>query len=353
MPRRTALAVVASVAVLGVLAGCSGGSSGGGSPSAHSGSDPAAVAELANGIAALGDASTISASLKLDATGQQLLSFVRLQDPSASLTTSEASLIAGLDISVQAQALSGQTIADIGGIPTLQSAAVSAVEGNKTLFAIRLVNQALYLKVAVQDLLDALGKQATYRKVEIGAAKLPPYASAFLLHNQWVSVALSVLKSIPGVGSVLTASPPSVGSHGQLLAKVETLLTKDVTVTETTTGDNADLTLTANLRTLAGDAETTLAGSLPSTPSSLSAAKLASLPDRDVSLTATVTNGTLSKVTFDLGQLAAKAGGSLPIVLTLSTGGPPTAAPTGATAVDLSGLIRLALAFDPALANAG
>jgi hypothetical protein len=352
MPRRTALAVVASVAALGVLAGCGGGSSGGGSPSAHSGSDPAAVAELANGIAALGDASTISASLRLDATGQQLLSFVRLQDPGAGLTASEASLIAGLDVSVQAQALSGQTIADIGGIPTLQSAAVSGVEGGKTLFAIRLVNQALYLKVAVQDLLDALGKQATYRKVEIGAAKLPPFASALLLHNQWVSVALSILKSIPGVGSVLTASPPSVGSHGQLLAKVETLLTKDVTVTESTTGDTADLTLTANLRTLAGDAETTLAGSLPSATSSLSASKLASLPDRDVSLTATVTNGTLSKVTFDLGQLAENAG-SLPIVLTLTTGGAATTAPTGATAVDLSGLIRVALAFDPALASAG
>src|SRR3569623_2556805 len=110
MFRRTATAVVALTATAGLLAGCGGSSSGGGSTPAANDSGASPAAELRSAITALGPASTLTTTLKLGADGSQLLDFVHSQDKSANLTASQAALIAGAAVSFEIAAPSGKTL---------------------------------------------------------------------------------------------------------------------------------------------------------------------------------------------------------------------------------------------------
>ena len=75
------------------------------------------------------------------------------------------------------------------------------------------------------------------------------------------------------------------------------------------------------------------------------------MPNKDVTLNATVTDGALTSLSFDLGQLAKNGKGSLPIQLTFTRSGPTISAPSGAVAVDLSQLGQLLGAFSGGLGS--
>jgi hypothetical protein len=160
-----------------------------------------------------------------------------------------------------------------------------------------------------------------------------------------VSLPLSTLKSL---GSQLGAGTPSSADASKskaIIDDLKNLLTKDVTVTRASAGGIDALTLTANLKTLAGDITSTFASEIPGAGAALGDADLSSVPNKDVTLNATVTNGALSSLSFDLGQLAKGGKGSLPIQLVFARSGAAISAPSGAVAVDLSQLGSLLGAF--------
>jgi hypothetical protein len=337
MPRRTAFAAVVLTATASLLAGCGGGSSGGGSTNTSNDSSLSPQAELTSAVQALGNASTLTASLKLGASGSQVLSFVTAQDKSAKLTSAEAAEIAGISLNFEVSAPSGQKLSQLTGLTSEGAANISVVEGAKSLITIRFINKTLYLQADLKDVLNALGQASTYRQMTAAAGQLPGFLGA-LVQGKWVSLPLSTLKQLTGsLGSVASATPNSADSS-RFLSAIEGLLTKDVTVTRTSSGSTDNLTLTANLRTLAGDVTSTFATLVPGAGAALGKADVSSAPNKNVTLDATVTNGTLSTISFDLGQIAKSGNGTLPIELAFTPSGTAISAPSGATAVDLSTL---------------
>lgn len=349
MYRRTATAVVALTATAGLLAGCGGSSSGGANAPTSNDSSVSPATELTSAISALGQSSTLTASVKLGASGSQLLDFVHAQDKGASLTAAQANAIAGAAINFEVAAPSGQTLGDISGLSNSGAVNVSVVDSGKTWFSIRFVKQTLYLQVDLKDLLNTIGQAEAYRQLQGAGAQLPGFASA-LVQGKWVSLPLSTLKSltsaIPGASGI--TSTPDAGQAHHLLDSIQTLLTKDVTVTRTSSGGTDTLTLTTNLRSFAGDLASTFK-SVPGAGAALSKADLGDVPDKNISLVATVTSGALSSLTFDLGQLAKSGKGTLPLQLSFTRSGSDISAPSGAVAVDLTQLGSLLGAFSGGL----
>jgi hypothetical protein len=346
MPRRTAIAAVVLTATASLLAGCGGSSSGGGGTTSTSNNTSLSPqAELTSAVQSLGSASTLTASIKLNATGSQVLSFIKAQDKTVHLTAAQATEIAGISVNFEVAAPSGKTLADMSSLSTGGGAAnISIADGGKTLVSIRFVNKALYVQADLKDVLNAIGQASAYRQIQAASGQLPGFVGA-LVQGKWVSLQLSALKSLTGsLGAAVPATPDAAKSH-QLLAAIESLLTKDVTVTRTTSGSTDNLTLTANLRTLAGDFTSTLGSVVPAAGAELSKTNLSNVPNKNVTLDATVSSGALTSLSFDLGQIAKSGNGTLPLELAFARTGAAISAPTGAVPVDLSSLGSLLGAF--------
>jgi hypothetical protein len=279
----------------------------------------------------------LTASIKLSGTASEVLSFVKSEKPGSSLTSAQAAVIAGLSINFEASAPKGQKLSQLSGLTEEGAAAnISVVDGSTTLLAIRLVDNTLYLQADLKDVLNDIGQASTYRQMSAAASSFPGFLSA-LVEDKWVSLPVATLKQLTGSGSSGSASTPGASSH-KFLSAVEGLLTKDVTVTRTTSGDTDKLTLTTNARTLVGDVTSTFDTLIPSAGSVLGGLKASSAPDKSVTLDATVTKGALSGITFDLGQFAKSGSVSLPLAIAIAQGGAAISAPSGATAVDVSTL---------------
>lgn len=343
MPRRIAIVIAAVTATTGLVAGCGGGSSGGSTPTSNN-SSLSPAAELSSAVSSLGDAQTLTASLELGASGSQLLSFVKDQDSSAHLTAQQASEIAGLQLTFEVAAASGRNLSSLSGLSNSGSTDISLVDNGKDLLSLRLVQQVLYIQADLKDILNDLNQASAYRQITSAAGQLPPFMTA-LVNDKWIKLPLSTLKSL---GSQLGAgTPPSAssGKSNQFIDALKSLLTKDVTVTRTSSGSSDQLTLTANLRKLAGDITTTLGNEIPGAGSVLGKTDLSNVPDKSVTLDATVTDGSLSALSFDLGQIAKSGQRTLPLQLSFAKSGPDISAPSGAVAVDLSSLGSLLGAF--------
>ncbi|HEX3705338.1 MAG TPA: hypothetical protein VHV76_01785 [Mycobacteriales bacterium] len=352
MQRRPAIAIVALTATAGLLAGCGGGSSSGGSAPSSNNTSLSPAAELTSSITALGTAPTLTASLNIAATGSQLLSFVKTQDKGSKLTSKQAAEIAGLQVSFEVAAPSGKTLSSLSGLSNAGAVNIAIGEAGKSLLNIRLVKQVLYLQVDLKDVLNDIGQASAYRQITAASGQLPGFVGS-LVKGKWVSLPLSTLKQL---GSSLGAGTPPTSSASksrQLIASLKSLLTKDVTVTRTSSGGTDQLALSGNLRVLAGDLTSTFASEIPGASAALGKANLSSVPNKSVTLQATVTSGSLSSVTFDLGQLAKSGNGSLPIELAFARTGAAITAPSGAVAVDLSTLGQLLGSFTQGLSSGG
>jgi hypothetical protein len=304
------------------------------------------VAELSSAISALGQKSTLTASLKLDASGGELLDFVHSQDKSAKITAQQADLIAGAAISFEVAAPSGKTLSSMSGLSNGGGAAnISVTDNGKSYFTIRVVDKSLFLQANLKDFLNAIGQAEAFRQIQTAGGQLPPFVSA-LVQGKWISLPLSTLKSLSStLGGAAGSSTPNSAQATHLLDQLKSLLTKDVTVTRASADGTDTLTITTNLKAFAGDFTDTFADSIPGAGSALSSADLSKVPDKDVSLVATVAGGSLTGLSFDLGQVAKKGGSSLPLQLSFAGSGPSISAPSGAVAVDLSQLGGLLSAF--------
>ncbi|HVS69499.1 MAG TPA: hypothetical protein VHE56_13180 [Mycobacteriales bacterium] len=342
MFRRSATAVVALTAAVGLIAGCGGSSSGGKAPVSNV-SGATAADELSNALSGLGQASTLTATLKLDASGSQLLDYVRSQNKGTHLSAQQAALLASGSVTFEVAAPSGKTISTMGSLSDDGAANIDVAAKTGDVITLRVVNKTLYLRASLKDVLNAAGKAETYRQLVGGSAQLPPFLSA-LVQGKWVSLPLATLKGLAGsLGAGTTPSGSAKSNH--FLDQLKSLLTKDVTVTKSTSGDTDTLTLTTNLRSFAGDLETTFTSALPAAGTALNGNDLSKVPDKKVSLVATVTGGALASLKFDLGQVAKSGSASLPLELDFARSGPSIGVPSGAVAVDLSQLAGLFGAF--------
>ncbi|MGN6475026.1 MAG: hypothetical protein ACTHK4_15445 [Mycobacteriales bacterium] len=337
MYRRTATAVVALTATAGLLAGCGGGSSSGAKTNTGNLSASTAAGQLAAAVSALGQAKTLTVSLKVDATSRQVLRFE--QQRHAALTAKQAAAIAGATVTLEVVAPSGKTISQISGLSSVGGTNISLVDNGANVLSLRAVGQTAYLQLNLKDLLTALNQDQMYRQIVGAGTQLPAFLSA-AVHGKWISLPLSTLA---GVAPRPTAT--SSAQSSQFIEKLKALLTNDVTVTKTTSGGTDTYTLTANIRTFAGDFKSGLGGSIPGLGSVFTSTKVAKLPNRNVTMTATVTGGALTGLTIDLGQLTTTGHGTLPLQMGFAQSGPAITAPSGAVAVDPTQLTQILGAF--------
>jgi hypothetical protein len=336
MPRRVVMTALALTASASILAGC-GGSSGGSTGSTNTSGSP--QAELTNAITALGSASTIDATLKLNATGSQLRSFALQQDPTAKITPAQANALAGAQLEFEVTAPSGKTLNDLSSSNGSGAAQFVVSDQGSPLVTIRGLNKTLYFQVALKDLLDRLGKSTTYAQIQSSAGQLPPFVQD-LLNGKWVSLQESTLKSLTSqLGGTQSGANRSQASA--VLNALKSLLTKDVTVTRTSSGSTDVLTVSGNARTLAGDFESAIESNVPAAGAALGSTNLSNVPNKTLTLTAAVTGGALSGLTIDLAQFSKSGHGSLPLHLAVAQTGPAITAPSGATPVDISQIGQL------------
>jgi hypothetical protein len=346
MQRRTTFAAVALSATVTVLAGCGGSSSGTGSSnntgtSSTGGSNSSSstpTAELTNAVDKLSSGSTLTATLKLGASESQLKSFVSSQG--ASIPPAAASALAGASISIEAQAPSGKTLADGS---SGSAANVSIDVGGKSLISFRDVSQVIYIQVDVKDLLNTIGKSSTFQEIQGASAQLPAFVQD-LLAGKWVSLPLSTLKGLTGAAGASTPSSPSASQQNAVVGVLKSILSKDVTVTRTSSGSTDDLTLTGNTKTIANDLVSGVSSAVPSLGALSSSA--GNPPNKTVTLHATVSGGVLTSLSVDLAQFAKKStSASFPLELDFAQSGASISAPSGATPVDTSTLTQLLGAF--------
>ncbi len=340
MPRRAFISALALAATASLLAGCGGGSSGGSGSGTNNNSGPAG--ELTSAIDALSNASTVDATVKIGATASQLLTFVKQHDPSSKMTASQANALAGAQLAFEATAPSGKTLGQ-SGTNGGGAADISISDNGSPLFTLRVVNKTLYFQVAVKNLLDTLGKSSTYAQIQSAAGQLPSFIQA-LLRGGWVSLPESTAKSLSSqLGGSQSSGSSSQGNA--VLNALKSLLSKDVTVTRTSSGGTDVLTISGNARTLTSDFMSAVTSNVPAAGAALGSTNPSSVPSKTISLTATVTGGALSSLSIDLGQFTKTGKPSLPLQLAISKSGPSISAPSGATPIDTNELGQLLGSF--------
>jgi hypothetical protein len=181
MSRRAVATALALTASVSIIAGCGGGSSGGSTGGSGTNSSSSAPrTELTNAITALGNGSALDATLKLGATGSQLRSFARQQDPSSKMTPAQANALATAQVEFEVTAPSGKTLGDLSNSSSGGAANFTVSDQGSSVLTIRGVNHVLYFQVALKNLLDKLGKSATYAQIQSGAGQFPKFVQDLL-----------------------------------------------------------------------------------------------------------------------------------------------------------------------------
>lgn len=340
--RRTSLAVIAAAGAV-LAAGC-GSSSSGGSGTNDSSQPPAA--ELSNAATALGNASTLTTSIKLGATASQIRALAN-SNGSSGVSPAEASAIAGANISVEVAAPSGKTLSDLANDHSGAAVDVTISDNGTTYLSVRELNKTLYVQVDLKDLLNTLGQSSAYAQLQ-NAAGAPAFLTA-LVDDKWVSLPESAATSLSGAGG---AASPGPQQH-TFLNGLKNILSKDVTVTRTASGSTDTLALTANSRTVIQDFVGVVTSAVPSAAAAFGSTDLSNIPNQPVTLGAQVTGGALSQLTIDLGQFDPKGKAHLPVVMDFAQSGPAIGVPSGAVAVNTQELAQLLGSFTGGVGAAG
>jgi hypothetical protein len=328
-------AVVATTAVL--LAGCGGG--GGGSSAARS--------KLSSASHSLGDATSLTVTVRLDATPAKLQLVTGQTGNKPKIATPQAKAITGGSIVIEAVAASGKHLSDVHSFSDLGAASLTLNSEGRTLASLRDVSKTLYLQVDLKHLLRLAGHAQEYPKLRRMVAKSPGFVKD-VIAGKWVSIKLSTLTSFLKVAEgALEASgsappTPSNSQTQQVIKLVRSALSKDVTV-DNGSGGSGHLVVTGNIRKIGGDLLHALGSAIPGLVSGLGATGSANtLPDRNVSMDAFVSNGVLSRLSLNLSQFAPAIVRStpLPLVASFTRNTGSVVAPNAATPVSEAELIQ-------------
>lgn len=332
MQRRSTLVLIAAATSAALAAGCGGGSSGG-SGSNDSSQPPAA--ELTSATKALGDASTLTTSLKLGATTSQI-SALAASNGGSGLSPAEVSAIAGAQVSVEVAAPSGKTLSDLNNGGAAVNVTIS--DNGTSYLALRKVASKLYVQIDLKDLLNTLGQASTYAQLQ-NAPGAPAFLTA-LVAGKWISLPDSAATSLSAAGG---ASPKP--QWQRVIDGLKNIVTGDVTATRASSGTTDDLVLTADSRTVVKDFLAAISSAVPSAASALVTTDPNRVPSQPVTLGAQVTGGALSQLSIDLGQFDQTRKAHLPVVVDFARSGPAITAPSGAVAVNTQELGQLLGSF--------
>jgi hypothetical protein len=341
--RRLSSSLVAAASAAGVLAlaGC-------GTSSAHAvPKDP--KGELAASVSNLGDTDTLTTTIKLEIAPGDLQQLAKTSGDT--LTADDAAAISSAQMVFEAKTTNGKKLTELkpsDGKATAVSFRV--LSKDHTYLELRVISGDLYIKGDVKGMLDLAHKSKAYAQVQAQTANLPAFIKT-LVNGGWVSLSGAAAQGLAGQFGVPTGGQSNQQAQSQkMLDDLKRLLNKDVTVTRVGTDDRGDhLRLTGNAKELATDGVQTFSNSVPGAGTALSQAKPQDVPSRQIVVDAWVKDGTLSEISLDLSQFAAKndpaASKHLPIALTFEQTGDDISKPNDATPVDLTQLGSLMGAF--------
>jgi hypothetical protein len=316
----------------------------------------AADAQLQQGWTSLSSSPQVIFNLHVEASVSQLEA---LPDH---LSATDASLIAGGSIVVEAATTSGQPLSSVESSSSSLQEALKAVEvdvlgelNGSPLVELRVVGGVLYAQLDVAGLDSVLAGYG--QSLTSAERKLPPGVAAdpavqALLDGKWVSLDLTSLVNQLSSAGVLHPNQ----SPGQSKAQVSRLLdalvqtfAKEVSVTNV--GSSAqlgtDLLLSTDLHDFAEELLSAVSQAAPGLVTSKEVSRVANVPHRTLQVHAFVAGGTLTRLSVDLSQLAGEgqvpAGTQLPLVLDVSHAPVTIAAPSGAVALDVPTLIQEAM----------
>ncbi|MFJ4796790.1 hypothetical protein [Kitasatospora purpeofusca] len=341
---RTALAAAACGAVLaGGLAAC-------GTVQQLNAAD-----KVSKAFETFGSGKSFSAKLSVDATPAQIQAFGTAtgeeidKDSAAALSAVSLSIAFSADKplkDIQPAKGSGNGAASAAD-PSVSASYSLTGKGGAPLLELRQVGGKAYARGDLAGFAQLVGENAA--EVE-GLAEGLPAALANALKGQWVGFDAKTLGSTGGTGGAGgTASPaPTLDPKAaeNLNASLKGILTHDLSFEDKGKQDGKErITVTAPARKLTDDllkAVEPLAKDIPSL-AKLPKSAPTGVPDRPLALDLYLDGGALSAVTFDLAQLAEKAGTGTPLPLRIAFGHdtPAVQAPTGATELtteDINGL---------------
>nr|BEK63941.1 hypothetical protein KPHV_11680 [Kitasatospora purpeofusca] len=341
---RTALAAAACGAVLaGGLAAC-------GTVQQLNAAD-----KVSKAFETFGSGKSFSAKLSVDATPAQIQAFGTAtgeeidKDSAAALSAVSLSIAFSADKplkDIQPAKGSGNGAASAAD-PSVSASYSLTGKGGAPLLELRQVGGKAYARGDLAGFAQLVGENAA--EVE-GLAEGLPAALANALKGQWVGFDAKTLGSTGGTGGAGgTATPaPTLDPKAaeNLNASLKGILTHDLSFEDKGKQDGKErITVTAPARKLTDDllkAVEPLAKDIPNL-AKLPKSTPTGVPDRPLALDLYLDGGALSAVTFDLAQLAEKAGTGTPLPLRIAFGHdtPAVQAPTGATELtteDINGL---------------
>ncbi|MFD9065593.1 hypothetical protein ACFVZ3_29200 [Kitasatospora purpeofusca] len=341
---RTALAAAACGAVLaGGLAAC-------GTVQQLNAAD-----KVSKAFETFGSGKSFSAKLSVDATPAQIQAFGTAtgeeidKDSAAALSAVSLSIAFSADKplkDIQPAKGSGNGAASAAD-PSVSASYSLTGKGGAPLLELRQVGGKAYARGDLAGFAQLVGENAA--EVE-GLAEGLPAALANALKGQWVGFDAKTLGSTGGTGGAGgTATPaPTLDPKAaeNLNASLKGILTHDLSFEDKGKQDGKErITVTAPARKLTDDllkAVEPLAKDIPNL-AKLPKSAPTGVPDRPLALDLYLDGGALSAVTFDLAQLAEKAGTGTPLPLRIAFGHdtPAVQAPTGATELtteDINGL---------------
>lgn len=324
--------VVVTAAAALLAAGCGSGAS------SASNKDPKAA--FATGMNGLNDKDALTVTLKFETTPEALAGFAK--ESGDILNPAVAKDIASGEIVFETKTTNGKNLSEVKPGDANATASRFAFNDNGTQYAEFLSrDSALYARADVKGLLALFGKSKTYAELRARARTLPPFVKAFVA-NQWITLPTSVLTALASQFGGASAMP-NADQMKKLVAALKDVINRDVTVTRIGSDDQGDhLRLTTQSRQLVGDLVQSLGGAIPAASLLLGKFDPSKVADHSIVLDAWVKDGALAKLSLDVVQFAkpgeAKAGDSLPVVLTFDRSGDDVSKPDGATPVDLTQL---------------
>jgi hypothetical protein len=340
MQRRVTLGAIAASSALALVTAC--GAQALSSSSNESSAKPKTELSQATQRLTNRSALTMTVSLRTTPAMVTLLGDAFHGGRSSGLSSAQAAAIAGARLTVEEKAPKGKTIAQAQHTPGAVAMSVAMVSGTTSYLAFRSVGSTLYLRADLKDLLSLGGAEAEYQLLQTKAASLPAFVQA-LVAGKWVSISLATLTTIEAFAkSMANLHLPTAAQLQQLVRTLTATMLGDVTVRRLSKGTTDQLLVTGNSRQLANNVMSVLVKALPQLGTApLSASKPQTVPNRTVRLNASVTGGALSRITFDLGQLAPGQHVAVPLITTFSGNAGPIVAPRGATPITLAGLAGL------------
>ncbi len=337
VPRRRGVRAAAALGALALLLTACG------PPPART--TPPPRQELVAGLAALGHSSALTVTAHLDATAAELTALAQASGHHSPASLQAAQLLATGSVRLELRTANGAAL-DAQGQHRGLAARLAAthvdlsVRGDgATLAELRAVGTTVYVRADAARIATLLHANLAALSARLaGAPAALTDAVGAVLAGRWIALPLG--SQLPGAASSTGPSPR------QLDQRLLAALGSAVSVRRTGSSGGTDhLVVTTSTSRLRQALLGTLRGLLPANPllSKLASARASARP---VTVQVDVRAGVLTGMSLDLVQFASAAdrarlaGVTLPLQVDFATTAPPITAPSQATTVDLSTVVR-------------